>query len=230
MKNVTVITGAAGNLGKAVTAKMANEGFQVVGTVLPGKADNVQSEDQVIYKEVDLMDAKEVDKLIREVYSSYGNIHSVICLTGGFDMAGISEATDNDLQKMIDLNFNTAFHVIQPVLNLVKDQDELVKIVLIGAKPAFEPGGARQVFPYALSKSMVVKMAELINAASKKLNATATVIVPSIIDTPANRKAMPDADFSSWVKPESIAEKIAFICSDKGKDLRESVLKIYGNS
>jgi NAD(P)-dependent dehydrogenase (short-subunit alcohol dehydrogenase family) len=86
------------------------------------------------------------------------------------------------------------------------------------------------VFPYVLSKSMVIKMAEVINADSKHSNTTATVIVPSIIDTPPNRAAMPDANFSDWVTPESIADKIAFICGEGGKDLRETVLKIYGNS
>ena len=101
---------------------------------------------------------------------------------------------------------------------------------MIGAKPVFEPNAARAVFPYALSKTMIIKMAEVINADTRQNNTTATVIVPSIIDTPPNRAAMPDANFSDWVKPESIAEKIAFICGEGGMDLRETVLKIYGNS
>lgn len=230
MTKIALITGAGGNLGKAVAVKMADEGFQVIGTIMPGNIGNVQSDDRIIYREVDLMDAKGLELFIGQIYSSYGNINAVICLVGGFDMAGITEAATQDLQKMIDLNFYTAFHTIQPVLKMLNTGDEMIRIIFVSAKPAFDAGAARKVFPYALSKSMVVKMAEMINADAKNLNATASVIVPSIIDTSANRKAMPDADFSSWVSPESIADIIALICSDDGKDLRESIFKIWGNS
>ena len=230
MTKIAIITGATGNLGKAVTAKMVYAGFQVVATVMPGKADTVLVDTGIVYKELDLMNASGVDSLISEVYSNYGNINAVICLVGGFDMASITETAIEDLQRMIDLNFYTAFNTVKPVLEIAKDQGEMVKIVFISAKPAFNLGAASKVFPYALSKSMIVKMAELINADSKNLNASAAIIVPSIIDTLSNRKAIPNADFTEWVTPQSIADKIAFICSDEGKDLRECVFKIYGRS
>jgi NAD(P)-dependent dehydrogenase (short-subunit alcohol dehydrogenase family) len=210
MSKVAIITGAGGNLGKAVTRKMINSGFTVIGTTEPGKEDS--SDDS------------------QEVISRHGKIDSVICLVGGFAMATIHESSIESLQKMINLNFYTAFNIVQPVLRLLSEQKERKSIVLVGAKPVFEPHVAKMVFPYVLSKSMVIKMAEVINADSKHSNTTATVIVPSIIDTPPNRAAMPDANFSDWVTPESIADKIAFICGEGGKDLRETVLKIYGNS
>jgi len=75
-----------------------------------------------------------------------------------------------------------------------------------------------------------LRMAEVINADTQTNNARATVIVPSIIDTLPNREAMPEANFANWVTPESIAEKIVFVCSEKGMDLRQTVLKVYGNS
>ncbi len=229
MSKIAFITGATGNLGKAVTRKMIDSGFTVIGTTEPGK--DVSSEDeQVTYRVVDLTDPEATDTLIQEVVSRYGKIDAVICLVGGFDMATISESSQNALQKMINLNFFTAFNVVQPVLRILSDGEKRKSIVLVGAKPVFEPKIAKTVFPYALSKSMVIKMAEVINAGSHLNNTTATVIVPSIIDTPPNREAMSDADFSDWVSPESIADKIAFICGEGGKDLRETVLKIYGNS
>ncbi len=145
-------------------------------------------------------------------------------------MGTLAETSHEALEKMINLNFFTAFNTIQPILRLLKDQEDRKNIVLIGAKPVFEPNAAKAVFPYALSKTMVIKIAEVINADTRQNNTTATVIVPSIIDTPPNRAAMPNANFSDWVKPESIADKIAFICSKEGRNLRETVLKIYGNS
>ena len=229
MSKIAIITGATGNLGKAVTKKMAKAGFTIIGTVEPGKADQ-PDDNQATYKAVDLMDAEATKAFIKDVKSTYGKINAAICLVGGFGMATLSETTHEELQKMISLNFYTAFNTVQSVLRMIKDQKEQGNIVLVGAKPAFNPNAARVLFPYALSKSMIIKMAEVINADSKNHNATATVVVPSIIDTPPNRAAMPDADFSDWVTPESIAEKIAFICGEGGKDLRETVLKVYGNS
>ena len=229
MSKIAIITGATGNLGKAVTQKMVGTGYTVIGTTEPGK--DIPSEDMhVVYKAVDLTDPKATESFIEEVVAIYGKIDAAICLVGGFDMATLSETSHEALEKMINLNFFTAFNTIQPILRLLKDQEDRKNIVLIGAKPVFEPNAAKAVFAYALSKTMVIKIAEVINADTRQNNTTATVIVPSIIDTPPNRAAMPNANFSDWVKPESIADKIAFICSKEGRDLRETVLKIYGNS
>lgn len=229
MSKIAIITGATGNLGKAVTRKMLNSGFSVIGTTEPGK--DVQSKDEhLTYKSVDLIDPVAAQSFIEEVVSDYGKINAVICLVGGFDMATLSDASYEAVQKMINLNFFTAFNTIQPILRLLKDQTERNSIVLIGAKPVFDPNVGKAVFPYAISKSMLLKMAEMINADSKQSNVTATVVVPSIIDTPPNRSAMPDANFANWVSPVSIAEKIAYVCGEGGRDLRETVLKIYGNS
>jgi NAD(P)-dependent dehydrogenase (short-subunit alcohol dehydrogenase family) len=229
MSKIAIITGTTGNLGKAVTRKMVNSGFTVIGTTEPGKDDSSEDK-QVVYNAVDLTDPDAAGAFIQEVVTTYGRIDTLVCLVGGFAMASLQESSHVALQKMINLNFLTAFNVVQPVLRILPEQKEKKNIILVGAKPVYEPQVAKLVFPYALSKSMVIKMAEVINADSKYNNAKATVIVPSIIDTPPNRAAMPDADFSDWVTPESIAEKIAFICGEGGKDLRETVLKIYGNS
>lgn len=83
---------------------------------------------------------------------------------------------------------------------------------------------------YALSKGLLFHLAELINEHGRKKNITATVIVPSTIDTLANRKAMPEADTTKWIKPEAIAESIAFLLTDPGMTLREGVLKLYNQA
>jgi NAD(P)-dependent dehydrogenase (short-subunit alcohol dehydrogenase family) len=229
MVKIAIITGSTGNLGKAVTKEIVKAGFTVIGTVEPGKTEQ-SLDQQVTYKVVDLMDARASKLFVQEIKSTYGKINAAICLVGGFDMASILETNHEDLEKMINLNFYTAFNIVQPVIESAIDQEEMVSIILVGAKPVFEPRSSKMIFPYTLSKSMVVKMAETINIDSKNHNATATVVVPSIIDTRQNRDAMPDANFLDWVSPESIAEKITFICGEGGRDLRETVLKIYGNS
>ena len=83
---------------------------------------------------------------------------------------------------------------------------------------------------YGLAKSLIFRLAELMNEEAKGHDVVTSVIVPSTIDTPANRASMPDADFSKWVTPEAIADVIYFYCSDAGAALREPVIKVYGNS
>ncbi len=228
MSKIAIITGATGNLGKAVTKKMVSDGYTVIGTTEPGK--NEPEQEHVHYEAVDLMDEAAADEFIKKVHKEHGGIDALVCLVGGFGMASLPDTKHADLEKMIRLNFYTAFNTLQPALNVMKDQKNLAKIILVGAKPVFEVQAFKALFPYALSKSMVINMAAVINADWQKHNATATVVVPSIIDTPPNREGMPDANFDDWVTPESIAEKIVFVCSDAGRDLRETVLKVYGNS
>jgi NAD(P)-dependent dehydrogenase (short-subunit alcohol dehydrogenase family) len=86
------------------------------------------------------------------------------------------------------------------------------------------------VVAYALSKSLLFTLAELLNAEAKGTNVTATMVVPSTLDTPANRENMPDADTGNWVQPEALAEVLEFVVSEKGSPLRETVLKVYNKA
>jgi NAD(P)-dependent dehydrogenase (short-subunit alcohol dehydrogenase family) len=104
------------------------------------------------------------------------------------------------------------------------------RIVFIGSRPALEAKAGKELIAYGLSKSLLFKLAEYINAEAKGKNVTATVVVPSTIDTPLNRKNMPDANPDKWVKPEALANILEFIVSDKSSPLRETVLKVYNNS
>ena len=83
---------------------------------------------------------------------------------------------------------------------------------------------------YSLSKGLVFHLAELINAYGKEKNISATVLVPSIIDTPINREAMPEADFSTWVTPQALADMVAYLLTPSGKQVSESVIKLYNKS
>ena len=92
------------------------------------------------------------------------------------------------------------------------------------------PEQGKGALAYSLTKSLLFRLAELLNATAKGKNVVASVVAPSTIDTAVNRKSMPDADFSAWVKPEDIATLLEFICSDEGNALREPVYKIYNNA
>jgi len=102
-------------------------------------------------------------------------------------------------------------------------------LVYIGARPAIEPAQGKNLVAYGLSKSLLFKLAEYLNEEAKGKNVTATVVAPSTLDTPLNRKTMPDTDPAIWVKPAALAEILEFVVSEKSSVLRESVLKVYNN-
>jgi NAD(P)-dependent dehydrogenase (short-subunit alcohol dehydrogenase family) len=99
-----------------------------------------------------------------------------------------------------------------------------------GARPAISAAQGKGLIAYALSKSLLFKLAEFLNEDAKGKNVTATVVVPSTLDTPLNRKSMPDVNHEDWVKPSALAELLEFTANNKGSVLRETVLKAYNNA
>ncbi|MFT6867779.1 MAG: NAD(P)-dependent dehydrogenase (short-subunit alcohol dehydrogenase family) [Cyclobacteriaceae bacterium] len=223
-KNV-IVTGTTGNLGSAVAKKFISEGYQVIGSKSNGR---ISPEDGVHYFEADLTDENSTREFFNLVLKQFNKIEAGIFLVGGFGMGNIENTTDTDIRKLFSLNFMTAYHCAQNAYKYFK-MNGSGKMVLVGAKPALEGGGS-EMLAYTISKSAVIKLAELLNETGKKDNIQTSVIIPSVIDTPLNRSSMPNATFSDWVTPEAIAEATYFLISKKGDALRDTVLKIYGNS
>ena len=153
-----------------------------------------------------------------------------VLTAGGFAMGSLADTGREELDRLYRLNFLTAYHVARPVFLQMQKQDEGGQIVLIGSPPALHPGPAREMISYAFSKSLVFRLAEVINEEGKGSGITAPVIVPGIIDTPQNREAMPDADHRTWVTTEEIADNIFHLSTPAGRHLRESIMKVYGES
>ena len=145
-------------------------------------------------------------------------------IAGGFGMGGILESPMDEVQKMIDLNFKTAYHVARPLFATFKENGG-GKMIFIASKPSVETGGSFAT-AYSLSKSMLIKLTEMINEEGKANDISATAIAPEIIDTPVNREAMPNANFDQWVKPEEIARNILHLCTD-GQVITENVIRLY---
>jgi NAD(P)-dependent dehydrogenase (short-subunit alcohol dehydrogenase family) len=143
---------------------------------------------------------------------------------------GSMEATSgDDLKKMYALNFETAYYAARPLFKHMKEFGK-GRIVFVGTRPALNPADGKSMVAYALSKSLLFNLANYMNEETKGTNVVTTVVVPGIIDTPINRKVIPGADQSRWVKPQQIADIMKFICSDTADILRETVLKVYDNS
>jgi NAD(P)-dependent dehydrogenase (short-subunit alcohol dehydrogenase family) len=229
MKKNVLITGASGNLGKATVDKFLKEGYNVLATVTPGKTLGFTAPGVQLY-EADLTDENSVNAVIQQVIADHLVLHAALLLVGGFAPGTIQNTDGMLLKKMLSLNFDTAYFVARPVFQQMLTQPDGGRIVLVGSRPALQPKEGKNSLAYALSKSLIFKLADYLNAEGSSKNVTAAVIVPSTIDTDANRIAMPDKDFTAWVKPEQIAESIAFLCSEQGKPLRETMLKIYNRA
>lgn len=230
MKKTVLITGASGNLGKATVHKFINDGYKVIATVTPGKSLGYSVDGECYEYEADLSNEQSVNSVVKEILSKHSTINAALLLVGGFALGNISKTDATALKKMFAINFDTAYFVARPIFDHMLTQPEGGKLIFVGARPALRPKDGKGSLAYSLSKTLIFKLAEILNAEGAARNVTASVIVPSTIDTEVNRKAMPDKDFSTWVKPEDIADAMAFLCSSSAAPLRETVLKIYGRS
>lgn len=224
-----LITGANGNLGAITTQTLWQKGFKIYATSgSSGDLDKLRTTTTDV-RQVDLLNEQTTATYIQDIIRQEPQLTTAILLVGGFTLGNIQDTSTLDIDQQIALNFKTAYHVIRPFMAHLEKAGS-GRIILIGARPALTPTAGKSMVAYALSKGLIFHLAELINEQGKKNNITATVIVPSTIDTPANRLAMPDIDPDKWVKPEAIAETIAFLLSEAGMNLREGVLKMYNQA
>ena len=217
-------------MGREVVKKFLAEGYKVIGTVIPNdpvKTDITDSNFETVV--VNLDDEENAKRFIDSVVEKHGTIDAAVLTVGGFAMGSIAETTTADIMQQYKLNFETAYNTVRPVfIQMIKQNNG--RIFLIGSRPGLSMKNAKGMVAYSLAKSLIFRLAELMKDEAKGKNVVTSVVVPSTIDTPQNRKSMPDADPSKWVKAEQIADVIYFYCSEKGNVLREPVIKVYNNA
>jgi NAD(P)-dependent dehydrogenase (short-subunit alcohol dehydrogenase family) len=230
MKTV-LITGASGNLGKATVDKFISDGYKVLATSSPGKSQ--ASKDVEVY-EVDLSDEDAVDDVMTKILSKYKRLDAALFLAGGYAHGGVTDTDFARLDRMISLNFHTAFFMAQRIFQHMLTQKEGGRLIFIGARPGLDAKAASTSLAYGLSKSLIFYLADILNAtahgSSHAQKVTASVVVPSTIDTPQNRAAMPKADFSHWVKAEEVADTLLLLADNRTGTWRETVIRVYGQS
>jgi NAD(P)-dependent dehydrogenase (short-subunit alcohol dehydrogenase family) len=229
MKSNAIITGAGGNLGTAVTKAFLEAEYEVIGTVEKHHStDDLQKHEALHYTKIDLMIADDAEKLIVDAYKKHRKVDALVLLVGGFAMGNIGNTSAADIQNMIALNFNTAYNLIKPYLAHAKENAQQGNVIVVGARPATNLANSGETLAYALSKAMVMNLAEVVNASTKDHHVKASVVIPSIIDTPPNRSSMPDANFGDWVQPAEIANLMVKICSADFSPIRDGIYKVYG--
>jgi NAD(P)-dependent dehydrogenase (short-subunit alcohol dehydrogenase family) len=225
-----IITGAAGNLGRAVTNSFLDAGYEVHAIISHSENTGFISRTGLSVYQADLISETEALSVLKGILNKTENIDFVIMTVGGYAHGSLQEVTEAELEKMIRLNFFTAFNVTKSVLPGIEKQKTPGRLVFIGARPGLHAEDGINMVSYTLSKSLIFRLSEIINKAYKNKNIRSFVVVPGTIDTPQNRAAMPDADFTKWVKPEEIARQILNLERYPGNELKENILEIYGES
>jgi NAD(P)-dependent dehydrogenase (short-subunit alcohol dehydrogenase family) len=231
---VVLIAGGTGGLGRAVTLAFLGEGAKVIVTYhSPAAWDQLKNAAPAAGEllegfRVDLTDEAEVTNLVEGIVARQGRLDALVNTVGGY--AGGVKLWDSEPQvfeRMLALNLRSGF-----VLSRVAARQMLRQgsgaIVNVAAKAAIDHGAGAGA--YAASKAAAVAMIDSLAADLKGTGVRANSILPSIIDTEANRQAMPNADFSKWPKPEDIARVILFLCSDAAKVIQGAAIPVYGDS
>ncbi len=227
---IAIVTGASGNMGQAVVKKFIDEGYFVVGTIIPNDHAPMNFPADKFEKiVVDLMNEDDSKKFVESVISKHSCVDVAVLTVGGFAVGKIAETKTSDIAKQYKLNFETAYNVAQPVFNQMMKQNS-GRIFIIGSKPGLDAKNSKGMVAYGLAKSLIFRLADLMNGEAKGKNVVTSVVVPSTIDTPVNRKSIPDGNFDNWVKPEAIADVIYWHCTGEANVLREPVLKVYNNA
>lgn len=157
-----------------------------------------------------------------------GPIDALVHLVGGFSGGSpIAETSDETWDLMMNVNVRGAFLAMRAVLKPMMEAKR-GRIVAVGSRAAVE--ASPNFAAYAISKAALVALVKNVAAETKDSGITANAVLPSTIDTPANRKAMPKADFSKWVAPESIAKLLLWLVSEDAADVSGAVIPIYGRA
>jgi len=227
---IAIITGASGNLGQAAIKKFIEGGYFVIGTVVSGDPVNINFPTSSFEKVVvDLLNEDDSQKFVDAVISKYGRIDVAILTVGGFAAGNILETKTSVINKQYKLNFETAYNIARPTFVQMKRQRQ-GRIFIIGSRPGLDARNGKGMAAYGLAKSLLFRLADILNDEADGKDIVTSVVIPSTIDTPLNRKAMPNADFNAWVKTEQIADIIYFYSSEEAAALREPLIKVYNNA
>ena len=178
------------------------------------------------YIKIDISNDNDIKKLLSYISERYGQIHILINLVGGYiGGKSIVELTDSEWDKLIEINLKTAFLISKNVIPMMVT-NRYGKIVHISSRTGIKDQGKDAA--YASSKAALIRFIESVSEDVKDFNININCVLPTIIDTEANRKAMPDADFSKWIKPEDLSNAILFLCSDDSKIRNGSAIPTFG--
>jgi len=226
-----MITGASGNLGRALAAVFGARGAQLV--LVDRRRDRLESTfgpegASHLYVSADLLNPAAVEAAAKAAVDRFGRIDALCNIAGGFRMGSpVHETSDADWNFLFDINARTLLHAARAIVPRMLAAGG-GKIVNVGAFAAQK--GVADMGAYVASKSAVIRLTETMAAELRAKNINVNCVLPTVIDTPENRKAMPDADPRKWVAPEDLASVIAFLASDAARAIHGAAIPVTGLS
>jgi NAD(P)-dependent dehydrogenase (short-subunit alcohol dehydrogenase family) len=227
-ERVVLVTGVSGALGSAVAAAFDDAGATVCGAdvVAPSDDDALVDPDTVEFYETDATDEGSVEATVSSVVDDHGRLDA-LCNIAGTWMGGdpIDETDVETFETLLDVNLKSMFLTSKHAIPHLEETEGA--IVSVSARSSLEGGEGDG--PYRASKAGVRLLTETI--AEENLGTVrANAVMPSVIDTPANREMMPDADHDSWVDPAEIADVVAFLCTDAANVTSGAAVPVYGEA
>ena len=223
---VVLITGAKGSLGSFVTQRFLATGATVVGISRSiSQADFPEA--NFVALPVDFTKAGAAGKAVESVVSRFGRLDALVHLLGGF--AGgqtLAETDDATWEQMCDLNLTSAFYVLRAVIPHLRKSGK-GRIIAIGSLTAAEPHAG--LGAYVTFKAALTMLVRTVASENKDAGLTANVVLPGTMDTPTNRKSMPGADFSKWVRPGNVADLVLWLADDRAAHITGTAISVDGS-
>lgn len=232
---IAVISGAGGNLGIATIKRLAGEGVHMA--LIDRREEGLRArlreagvdDSPILVGPVDLLDRPGVEGFIARVVEQLGQVDILINIAGGFKGGGPVHEMDEALwDELMNLNAKTAFILSAAAARSMVKAGRRGRIVNVGARAGLT--GIPGIAPYSASKSALLRLTESMAGELLQHGITVNAVLPSTIDTPQNRKNDPNADFTKWVAPESLADVIAFLVSDSSRDITGALIPVYGRA
>lgn len=230
MKRTALVTGGTGGLGAAVVARLLDDGWRVVVPwIVERELERVESRPGLELVEADLFEPAAVGEAVaRASADPAAPLRAVVNLVGGYAQgARVAEAPIEAFEAQLRLNLRPTYLVTQATLPALVAAGGGA-IVCVGSRAALAPfAGAAG---YVTAKAAVIAFAQAVAVEYRDDGVRCNAILPSVIDTPANRAAMADADWSRWVAPRQLAATIAWLCSDDGAATSGAAIPVYGRA
>ncbi len=228
---IVLVTGGTGALGRSITKAFLESNATVISSYLndreTGKT-QTDNKSSIQLVKANVTNEEEIEKLVLSVLDKYGRIDILVNVVGAY-LGGktVVELEEKEWDLMMNVNLKSAFLISKHVTRQMISS-KCGKIIHVSSRIGLHSEGYDSA--YAASKSGLIRLVESLSKETKELNINVNCIMPSIIDTEANRKAMPNADFNKWVKPEELANVVLFLSSEEAKTITGAAIPTFGIS
>ena len=220
-----MVTGAEGALGSVVARKFAASGSQVVATYFTSIPEELKNAPGFTWVQMNLSESTSVRDGIAQAQAKVGEIESLVHCAGGFRYMAIDQVKDEDLDFLLNANLRSSVLLLRELIPSMK-KSKFGRVVLISSKATFSAPAGMGV--YAATKAGINMLVNSVAEEVREFDININAVAPTMIDTPANRRDMPTADFSKWVSREALAEIIFSLTQSWGQPIHGAVIPVAG--